>query len=283
MNVFQIITFLGLVFNAVNCDIKLEPRIVGGNIVTDPGQFPYQVSLKLANYQNGHICGGSIIDSRHVVTAAHCVLNQKRKELNIWAGGNTLFNNGSFHTVQHIFIHENYQEDTNKNDIAIIRVANKFIESSVIKRVKINNNIISDYTKCNISGWGLLSENGASTNDMRYASIMTLNHTICKTQYLGVVNITDNMLCAGLIDGTKDTCQGDSGGPLICNNRLAGIVSFGVGCAQATFPGVYTKVSAYTTWIQKQIARSHAHPNLQQIHIIAMIMSMTLYKLIFDF
>uniref|UniRef100_A0A8C8DQK6 trypsin n=1 Tax=Oryzias sinensis TaxID=183150 RepID=A0A8C8DQK6_9TELE len=78
----------------------------------------------------------------------------------------------------------------------------------------------------------------------------------CKCSY-GASSITDNMVCAGLLAGGKDSCQGDSGGPLVIKqNNLwiqAGVVSFGNGCALRNFPGVYTRVSQYQTWINTQI------------------------------
>ncbi|KAM3597418.1 uncharacterized protein V6R79_004263 [Siganus canaliculatus] len=78
----------------------------------------------------------------------------------------------------------------------------------------------------------------------------------CNCNY-GVGTITDNMICAGLQDGGRDSCQGDSGGPMVSkqNNRWvqSGVVSFGIGCAQANFPGVYARVSRYQAWILGQI------------------------------
>ena len=60
------------------------------------------------------------------------------------------------------------------------------------------------------------------------------------------------MICAGDEKGGKDACQNDSGGPLVVNNVLYGIVSFGIGCGRADFPGVYTNVAKYASWIKKK-------------------------------
>ncbi|CAH2226694.1 jg25844, partial [Pararge aegeria aegeria] len=93
--------------------------------------------------------------------------------------------------------------------------------------------------------------------------IYTVNHSVCEARYAYLQEITgdpypisDNMLCAGLIDeGGKDACQGDSGGPLVRGNVLVGVVSWGWGCAQPVFPGVYTRVSAFTTWINSTVRK----------------------------
>jgi len=75
--------------------------------------------------------------------------------------------------------------------------------------------------------------------------------------------LTDNMLCAGYTEGGRDTCQGDSGGPLVCKrgNRWwqHGIVSFGRGCAERNFPGVYSNVVEYLPWIKAKTGSQYLH------------------------
>lgn len=84
----------------------------------------------------------------------------------------------------------------------------------------------------------------------------TLNQTI---SYAG--SITDNMIGAGFMGGGKDGCQGDSGGPIVVNDnrnyKVAGVSSFGTGCAQENYPGIYTRVSQYDAWIQNTTGLSN--------------------------
>ncbi|NWV02109.1 TRY1 protein, partial [Upupa epops] len=79
-----------------------------------------------------------------------------------------------------------------------------------------------------------------------------LSASDCSKAYPG--QITNNMICVGFLEGGKDSCQGDSGGPVVCNGQLQGIVSWGIGCAKKGYPGVYTKVCNYVSWIQSTIA-----------------------------
>ena len=103
-----------------------------------------------------------------------------------------------------------------------------------------------------IAGWGLVKEDGFQSQDLREAVVPISNLQTCNETYHGV--ISENQYCAGYHDGQVDACKGDSGGPLVqidINSRpkLAGIVSWGHGCAQAGFPTVYTKVTTYLNWI----------------------------------
>uniref|UniRef100_A0A8C5F2B6 Peptidase S1 domain-containing protein n=1 Tax=Gopherus evgoodei TaxID=1825980 RepID=A0A8C5F2B6_9SAUR len=79
-----------------------------------------------------------------------------------------------------------------------------------------------------------------------------VSNTICQEAY--PEKVTENMLCAGVLEGGKDSCQGDSGGPLVCNRKLQGVVSWGDHpCAQPNKPGVYTSICKYLAWIQETI------------------------------
>ncbi|XP_068943505.1 trypsin-like [Petaurus breviceps papuanus] len=108
-------------------------------------------------------------------------------------------------------------------------------------------------TECLISGWGNTLSFGVDYPDvLKCLNAPILSDADCKSSYPG--RITGNMVCAGFLEGGKDSCQRDSGGPMVCNGELQGIVSWGAGCALKNSPGVYTKVCKYLDWIEATIA-----------------------------
>lgn len=103
-----------------------------------------------------------------------------------------------------------------------------------------------------VSGWGATqgtSNDGSDQSQLRAVNIPIYNRAKCNKKYRAYGGITLRMICAGYETGGKDSCYGDSGGPLVCKNVLYGVVSFGVKCAQADFPGVYTRLQVLRNWI----------------------------------
>ncbi|XP_028029960.1 trypsin, alkaline C-like [Bombyx mandarina] len=100
------------------------------------------------------------------------------------------------------------------------------------------------------AGWGVTRFGGSLSEQLRHVQVWVVNQSVCRSRY-GGNTITNNMLCAGWLDvGGRDSCTGDSGGPLYHNNVVVGVSSFGNNCGHARYPGVYARVSRYTSWIQ---------------------------------
>ena len=105
---------------------------------------------------------------------------------------------------------------------------------------------------------------GDMPTHLQYVALPVVSQATCKAKYAiphkptaSPIDVTDNMFCAGLAAGGKDSCQGDSGGPFVCMENgkpvITGIVSFGIGCARAEYPGIYAKVTKYLTWIKSHM------------------------------
>nr|CAI5835085.1 unnamed protein product [Callosobruchus analis] len=114
--------------------------------------------------------------------------------------------------------------------------------------------VVSGCPPCRVAvGWGATKQNGQTATKLQEVKVPIMSNVDCKKTGYGS-RITDNMMCAGYPEGKKDSCQGDSGGPLLVQNgtayQIVGIVSWGEGCAQANYPGVYTRVNRYISWIK---------------------------------
>lgn len=245
-------------------------RIVGG-VEATRGAWPWQARLSITIGSRSFLCGGSLVDANWVLTAAHCLRD----------GGTTAAPNGvtvilGDHTrsvaevdeqiigVTQVIIHPSYNASTDDNDIALLRLRRAAILTNRVRVIPLvsspqNDALFAAGVTASITGWGSTVEGGSSVDTLRQAQVPIVANATCNApnSYNGI--ITANMLCAGRAQGGIDTCQGDSGGPLSVRDgaswRLAGITSWGIGCARANLYGVYTRVARYTAWVNGYISR----------------------------
>ncbi|XP_006641623.2 serine protease hepsin [Lepisosteus oculatus] len=238
-------------------------RIVGGED-SSLGKWPWQVSLR---YDGSHLCGGSIISNRWIVTAAHCFPERNRllDRWQVFMGSIHMSSRGLVQSVQTVVYHSGYQPfidpnvDDNSNDIAVIALSAPLTFSDYIQPVclpALSQSLI-DGKVCMVTGWGNIKYYGQPSDILQEASIPVISDSTCNSEDYYSNQITSSMFCAGFSEGGIDACQGDSGGPFVCEDsisktsrwRLCGVVSWGTGCALPQKPGVYTKVTHFLPWI----------------------------------
>merc|ERR1711997_1251632 len=217
-------------------------RIVGG---TDayPGEFPHQIMLT-RGVGGSLMCGGSIVGSNKVITAGHCCDGMSASKLGVEVGSHNLYEDdpdqASF-AVSDVGLHEGYDSWNINNDICRLTLEGPASMGES-----------AEGTMCAVSGWGTTTEGGSLARVLQKVDVPVVSDEHCRDSY-GQDDITDSMICAGLDQGGKDSCQGDSGGPFMCGNQLSGVVSWGYGCAEAGYPGVYTQTSYFVDWVMSHM------------------------------
>ena len=227
-------------------------RIVGGSPTTIE-EVPHQVSLEAYGFS---FCGGSIISEDWVVTAGHCSINYPSKWMSVRAGSTQFSTGGTVHPVVKLIRHENYTTNFHgipENDIALLQVETPFLLGKSRQPIALfeQDEEVEEGALCTITGWGSVIEGGSTSKDLRTVDLPIISKKVCNAAYSSFGGIPKNQICAAYPKGGKDACQGDSGGPLTVGGRLAGIVSWGNGCAREGYPGAYTEVAAYRNWILK--------------------------------
>lgn len=240
-------------------------RIAGGqeaSITTCPWQVMInEIIPSGADKPGRQFCGGTLISSFWVITAAHCTDKRNANTMLVITGQENLFKSTpdtQMILVARIVQHPNYRRSTVDNDISLLLLRSPVVLSKTSYPICLPSRFVNynfDNEHGEATGWGTAEIGGESSSELRQVSLPILSTKTCKNNNKIGSKITDNMFCT--YHPGKDTCTGDSGGPLSWEDRktervhLVGIVSFGVGCNQIGFPGVYTKVTNYLDWIQQ--------------------------------
>lgn len=237
-----------------------EPKIVGG--IPAPEQaYPWQVALYWPEYgpARGQFCGGSVINKRWVLTAAHCVDGGTTvNHVSVYMGSNSLYSDGDSFKVKKIIKHENYNSRTMENDIALLELVGDASVTPIDPLSASQESLSAPGILATVTGWGVTSEGGRPPSSLMEVGVKIVSNEECNNPLSYAGEITPTMICAGFRTGGKDSCQGDSGGPLVVPNRkggylLSGVVSWGEGCARPSKYGVYTRVSKYGGWINNKL------------------------------
>ncbi len=235
--------------------------IVGGTQTTIEAR-PWQISLQTSG--GSHFCGGTILGDSWVVTANHCVAGTSASSLRVVAGAtNRNGSGGQSRKVSQIIRYSGYVTPEQGKDIALLKLttpldltgskakAIPYATAATVADGRIEPGIIAT-----VSGWGSLSSgSSALPANLQTVDVPIVSNTQADQAY--PENITADQLGAGLIGiGGKDSCQGDSGGPLVVPDGeggvvLAGVVSWGYGCAAPQYPGMYARVSSFASWIEQ--------------------------------
>jgi len=233
---------------------------VGGEDA-DKGEFPWQVGLVL-NSGSGPFCGGMLLSSDTVLTAAHCKQGSASDVSNfkvVVGDHDTSVSDGEQKvTPKEWIIHPSYSGASLNNDFAIIKLASPLSFSDRVSPICLPSASTNyDNKVATVTGWGTLSSGGSQPNILQKVDVNTMTNAKCSgsdTAY-SPSDITSFMICAA--ETGKDSCQGDSGGPMVTNEgsyySIIGVVSWGFGCAQANAPGVYARVTSQLSWINDQI------------------------------
>ncbi|KAI4881434.1 hypothetical protein NFI96_014473 [Prochilodus magdalenae] len=237
-------------------------RIVGGS-PAPPGSWPWLVNLQL---DGTLMCGGVLVDSSWVLTAAHCFAGSRSESY--WTAVVGEFDitksdpDEQVLKVNRVIAHPKFNPKTFNNDIALVELSSPVVLSERVTPVCLPSDTEPPAgTPCLVAGWGSLYEDGPSADVVMEAKVPLLSQGTCRSA-LGKELLTNTMFCAGYLSGGIDSCQGDSGGPLIFQDRISGrfqlygITSWGDGCGEKGKPGVYTRVTAFTDWILSEIQKS---------------------------
>jgi len=243
-----------------------DGKIVNGDPVKN-GDYNFMVYLIISDGESKFLCGGSMITETTVLTAAHCTYSAvevevaffDRTEINTYA---TINNVAEIITTSEIYNHGEYNEYTFENDVAILKLPRPPSSTNFYQLIEYqipSGFILAEGGKtAKIAGWGTIYSNGPTSDELLSAEVIISTDEECAAAY-SVDFHPEEMICSSNTNPNRDSCQGDSGGPMFVEDTAGtfyqiGITSWGYGCADPDYPGVYARVENYVGWIEDAIA-----------------------------
>lgn len=235
----------------------VRPQIIGGG-PSDISAHPWQVIINAG----GSLCGGALITSTWVVTAAHCLDDVSPQQVQLWAGFSNLNQRTTTNglPVAEVVVHPQWNATSYDNDIALIRLSSPWTPAPERQAISLPTSVDAANwpvagASAVISGWGTEAFKGSSPDQVKRADVQIIASPGAPCGDYGDQFNPALQLCAGQLDGSVDTCQGDSGGPLVVTEAgipvLAGVTSIGNDCGLPNYPGLYTRVTSFIPWIRQ--------------------------------
>ncbi|MEV5965830.1 serine protease [Kribbella sp. NPDC051952] len=229
-----------------------SPRIVGGTIAhTADTPWAIQLSNSGSPDPTEEWCGSTLVAANKIVTAAHCA-QEAASTYTAIQGRDVLSDTstGQESKISSIWVDPDYGNQPG-HDVAVMTLTTPF---DGVATLPLETDSAADTAGAAsvVYGWGETEGTGPA-DTFQKVDVPVLGDAYCSEAYASEGYTADGEICAGYEDGGKDSCQGDSGGPLVLNGRLFGVVSWGIGCADAGNPGVYAEVATYASELQAQI------------------------------
>ncbi|KAM6043009.1 duodenase-1-like [Theristicus caerulescens] len=232
-------------------------RIIGG-WEAKPHSRPYMAYLSIGSESGRSHCGGFLVRPDAVLSAAHCVAGKTKVNITVTLGAHNITNkkerSRKEFPVHHWVIHPNYSRHPIENDIMLLKLKPKAKLTKEVSYIRLpsHNERVEPGTLCEVAGWGRTSMTGEKTSVLMEVDLKVQSEKVCEKSFKRNYR-QPSVICVGDKDGKKSTFRGDSGGPLVCNGKAHGIVSYGR--RYCIFPKVFTRVSYFEPWIQKELRK----------------------------
>ncbi|XP_073963724.1 clotting factor B-like isoform X2 [Choristoneura fumiferana] len=263
------VDFLGKLSRGNYCNHKVDELIVGGK-EAKRDEFPHMALLGFENPSpDDPICGGTVISDKFILTAGHCTYTKGSKVSTAKVGLLRRTENvpaSNIYGISRIIKHPQYKPPSKYNDIALLQTDRQIQFGHTVIPACLDTGESGDASRASVTGWGDTAYLGSKADALLKVTLMKFESSECLRRYkVGQRHLEGgfneaSQLCYGDHTEAKDTCQGDSGGPLqIHNSRVhcmysvVGLTSFGWHCGRIGFPGIYTRVDAFTPWIESVV------------------------------